>query len=227
MILIFDLDDTLYNERTYVDSGLMAVAQYGEARFDWDAQTSFRFMQGVLEHDGRGRIFDSWLATHGRASQRLVTACLRTYRNHTPTLSLAPEAAALLPQLAAKYPLYLVTDGHKIVQQKKVEALGIAPLFRRVMITHRFGIRHAKPSIHCFDLIRRNEQCEWKDIVHVADNPAKDFVNLEPLGVYTIRVRTGMHSNVVAKSGYDANISIENLEVLPEILANYFRNARV
>jgi putative hydrolase of the HAD superfamily len=227
MILIFDLDDTLYDERTYVDSGLMAVAQYGEARFDWDVRASFRFMQGVLERDGRGRIFDNWLATHGRESEHFVTECLRIYRHHTPTLSLAPEAAALLPRLAAEYPLYLVTDGHKIVQQKKVEALGIAPLFRRVMITHRFGIRHSKPSIHCFDLIRRNEQCVWKDMVHVADNPAKDFVNLKPLGVYTIRVRTGMHSNVMAKPGYDANISIDSLEVLPEALSNQFQDTPV
>lgn len=227
MILIFDLDDTLYNERTYVDSGLMAVAQYGETCFGWDSQASFQFMQEVLKRDGRGQIFNKWLVTHGRENKQLVMDCIRTYRHHTPALSLSPEAAVLLPRFAEEYPLYLVTDGHKIVQQKKVEALGIAPLFRRVMITHRFGIRNAKPSIHCFDVIRRNEQCEWKNMVHVADNPAKDFVNLKPLGVYTIRVRTGMHRKVVAKPGYDANTSIENLEVLPEVLANHFREARI
>ena len=87
-----------------------------------------------------------------------------------------------MPKLG-KTPLYLVTDGHKIAQARKVAALGIHCRFRKVYLTHRYGLRHAKPSIRCFERIRERERCRWDQMVHVADNPAKDFVNLTRLGL--------------------------------------------
>ncbi|MEH6588504.1 MAG: HAD family hydrolase [Halioglobus sp.] len=218
MILIFDLDDTLYDERTYVDSGLMAVAKYGLAYFGWEVESSYRFMQYVLEKKGRGHIFDLWLETHGRMSKKLVAECVRVYRHHTPDIKLSGSAAELLPSVALEYPLYLVTDGHKIAQRKKVEALEIMPLFRRVLITHRFGLRHSKPSTYCFNLIRNAEKCGWNDLVYVGDNPAKDFVNIKRNGVHTIRLLAGQHSNDVARCGYEADFSIRDLSLIPELL---------
>jgi putative hydrolase of the HAD superfamily len=216
MILIFDMDDTLYDERTYVDSGLRAVASYGEERFGWNSVDSFNYMQHILETSGRGRIFDLWLASHGRCTRSLVKACVKVYRHHAPSLRLTPGVEGLLEQLSSDYSLYLVTDGHKIVQHKKVEALGISRFFQKVLITHRYGIRNAKPSTYCFELIRRREKCLWEDMVYIGDNPEKDFVNLNPLGVKTIRVNTGVYRNVKAKPGYDAAKTLERLDLLLE-----------
>jgi putative hydrolase of the HAD superfamily len=53
---------------------------------------------------------------------------------------------------------------------------------------------------------------------YVGDNPAKDFVNLNHLGVHTIRVTTGEHAAVVAKAGYDAKHTISSLNELKIIL---------
>lgn len=217
-ILIFDLDDTLYDERIYVESGLRAVAAFGKQRFGWDAAQSFDFMVEVLDWEGRGAIFNRWLARHGQESRALVTHCVKLYRHHEPTLWLNEHAERLLPRWASLRPLYLITDGHKIVQQRKVEALGIAPYFRRVFITHRYGIRHAKPSLHCFDLIRRREACDWSQLIYVGDNPAKDFVGLNRMGGHTIRVLTGVHRHMQAAPGYDAQHSIPDLGHLPKLL---------
>lgn len=217
MILAFDLDDTLYCERSYVESGLRAVAALGEERFGWDSETSFRFMLDILEREGRGAIFDRWLQSHGHRSNRLIAECVRHYRHHRPRLALDPHAAALLP-LLSDLPLYLVTDGHKIVQQIKVEALGITPFFRRVFITHRFGRHRAKPSAYCFERILATEGSDWRDLVYVGDNPAKDFVTLNARGAHTVRVLTGEHRNVKAAPGYDAAHRIEHLGHLREIL---------
>ncbi|MEH6518710.1 MAG: HAD family hydrolase [Halioglobus sp.] len=218
MILIFDLDDTLYPERTYVHSGFRAVAEYGELRFGWNEGESLRFMLDIFKSKGRGKIFDLWLEAHGRNGRNLVAECVRTYRYHNPKIKLDTDAAKILPMLADKYPLYLVTDGHKIVQQKKIDALDIESLFRRVLITHRFGIRHSKPSTYCFDLVRRKEQCRWNEMVYVGDNPAKDFVNLKPLSVHTVRLLKGEYRSVVAKAGYEAAVTIDNLSMLPNCL---------
>lgn len=219
MILIFDLDDTLYDEMSFVRSGLAAVAQHGKDVFGWDAEQSFSFMNQVLEREGRGRVFDRWLESHRRLSKSRVTECVQVYRHHRPDLKLFPAARVMLERYHGRVPLYLITDGHKIVQKNKIEALGLFPAFRRVFITHRFGIRNAKPSIHCFEHVRRAEGCSWVDMVYVGDNPAKDFVNLNPLGTLTVRVRTGGHRNVVARTGHDAQISIPDLDGLSEVLA--------
>lgn len=222
MILVFDLDDTLYDESRFVESGFRAVARFGKQQFGWDEQDSLAQMMKTLAREGRGAVFDRWLAAHGRHGKALVATCVKAYRHHKPTLSLFPEAASLLPSLSA-YPLYLVTDGHKIVQANKVEALGIAPLFRKCFITHRYGIRNAKPSPYCFELIRRREKADWRQIVYIADDPSKDFVGLNPLGAQTVRVLTGRHRHVTAKPGFEARHTIPDLSAFPALLAEMER----
>ena len=126
----------------------------------------------------------------------------------------------LLIRLQQLYSLYLVTDGHKITQQRKVEALGVATYFKRIFITHQFGIVHAKPSLYCFEQIKKAEGCEWADILYLGDNPAKDFVSLNQVGAVTVRVRTGAHASVVGKPGFDATHHIERLTDFETLLSH-------
>lgn len=218
MVLIFDLDDTLYDEISYVMSGFRAVARYGADSFGWNEDESLSQMLKYLQSHGRGKVFDEWLYTNGRHSSSDVAKCVRIYRHHQPEITLSPSAVSVLDNYHGRCSMYLVTDGHKIVQQKKVEALKITKMFKRIFITHRFGIRHAKPSLHCFELIREAERCEWFEMIYVGDNPAKDFVNLNRMGALTVRVTTGSHASVVAPPGYDALFSIPNLSSLPKLL---------
>ena len=216
MILIFDLDDTLYDELTYVRSGFQAVAAWGARQYDLDADVSYARLTSLLEHEGRGRIFDHWL--NGRGS---VREAVRVYRHHTPNISIWDTAIRTLARVQ-DLPLYLVTDGHKIVQAKKLAALGIGQRFRHAYLTHRYGVAHAKPSLHCFDLIRRREGCAWGELVYVGDNPAKDFVNLNSCGAHTVRVLTGQHRQTVAKPSFDALHTIPDLDTLPNLLGDLF-----
>jgi putative hydrolase of the HAD superfamily len=218
MILIFDLDDTLYPECSYVESGFRAVAEFLQTRRGWDASDSLCFMQEVLQREGRGAVFNRLLAHHGEHRRSAVHECIKAYRHHQPRIQLAHAARRLLDRLAP--PLYLVTDGHKVVQNKKVQALGIEPLFAKVFITHRYGLLHSKPSTYCFERIRAREGCDWSDLVYVGDNPTKDFVNLTPLGVSTVRVLTGEHRAAVAEPGHEATYVIDNLDQLPDCLPN-------
>lgn len=215
-ILIFDLDDTLYPERTYVESGFQAVAAHLQEQCGWPAASSLAYMKQVLQSEGRDYVFNKLLAHYGDIRRSSVVDCVKVYRHHSPNICLPEATRNFLRSLAP--PLYLVTDGHKCVQQLKVRALGIEPLFAKVFITHRYGVRHAKPSIYCFERIRARECCDWSDLVYVGDNPAKDFVNLTPLGVRTVRVLTGEHRKVIARSGYDALYVIDNLDQLPDCL---------
>jgi putative hydrolase of the HAD superfamily len=219
MPLIFDLDDTLYSEKTYVFGGLRSVAELGKSLYGWNTRTSFEFMANFLETHGRGLIFDAWLTHNNAYSKSLVKLCVRTYRSHIPKIALYPSARRMLSHYLKKQPLYLVTDGNKIVQARKIEALQIAHLFKRIFITHRYGIKYAKPSLHCFDIIRRHENCDWSNLIYVADNPAKDFVNLKTAGARTIRVLTGSYAGVVARPKFDAEFKVQSLRHLDNVLS--------
>lgn len=210
MVLIFDLDDTLYDERTYVESGLYAVAYFGEQKFGWPVKSSLLFMIETLDNMGRGAIFDLWLKEYGAFSKGLTTKCINVYRHHSPNLHLFKSATELLPCLK-EHPLYIVTDGHKLVQEQKVKSLCLDAHFRHIFITHRYGLQNAKPSTYCFELIKHREKCNWKDMLYVGDNPSKDFVNLNKLKMRTVRVLTGCHRNIQADDGYDAQFTIPDL----------------
>ena len=218
LILIFDLDDTLYAERTYVEGGFRAVAEMGAEAFGWDADRSLRFMIDEERRSGRGAVFDRWLDSGGRLSKANVKRAVSRYRAHSPALALTPDARALLPELSTRYPLYLITDGNKQVQHRKVQALGIERYFRKVYLTHRHGVASAKPSLHCFGLIHQRERCEWREMVYVGDNPAKDFVALNAKGGQTVRVLTGAHRDVEARPGHDAQHRIARLGELADLL---------
>ena len=222
MILIFDLDDTLYDESRFVDGGLRAVARLGQARWGWDAAGSLETLQEILAREGRGTVFDRWLQGHEAWSRGRVGDCVRAYRTHAPEIELFPAGRRMIDRFRSRGPLYLVTDGNKIVQRNKVDALALWPDFRRIFITHRFGVAAAKPSTHCFGRIKAESGCAWDEMVYVGDNPAKDFVNLTPLGVTTVRVLTGAYSKVPALPGHDALFTIPDLDALPDVLASRF-----
>jgi putative hydrolase of the HAD superfamily len=216
MALIFDLDDTLYPEITYVQSGFAAVAAAMQQRHGWNVAESLALMNEVLRTRGRGAVFDALLASRGALTRKGVRDCVALYRHHEPRIALAPEAETFLRRWPGR--LYLVTDGHKVVQAKKVEALNIRPRFERVYITHRYGVHHAKPSPYCFDLIRRAERCDWSDLIYVGDNPVKDFVSLNALGGTTVRVLTGEHRGVAARPGHDGRHRVDSLRDLESLL---------
>ena len=211
-VLVLDLDDTLYDERSFVRSGFRAVAAWGEERYGLNRAASFATMMALLESQGRGRVFDEWL--EGRGS---VRAALEVYRRHEPDIALWPTAERLLTRHQGAA-LYLVTDGNKAVQARKVSALGLWDRVRRVYLTNRYGTMYAKPSPRCFELIAGRERVPIDALIHVADNPAKDFVGLNPLGVTTVRVLTGHHADTPARPVAEAKHRILDLDALAGLL---------
>ena len=217
MIIIFDMDDTLYDEMTYVKSSFWAVSNYLSKKYDISKETVFFEMMKIFKKHGRGNVFDLLLKYYKIFSIGEVKKCLSVYRKNIPDIKLFREASEVLEKLS-EYPKYLVTDGNKMVQSIKVAALKIEPKFKKIILTHRYGIQYAKPNTYCFNVIRRKEKCKWAQLVYIADDPNKDFVNLNPLGVKTVRVLTGRFKKQKAKSSYDANFHINDLSDLLPLL---------
>jgi putative hydrolase of the HAD superfamily len=56
--VLFDLDDTLYDESAFVTSGFRTVAAHLADRFGVDKQEAFSAVMSVLTTEGRGKVFD-------------------------------------------------------------------------------------------------------------------------------------------------------------------------
>lgn len=221
MIASFDLDDTLYPEISYVHSGFRAVARWLETHHHVDPSTSFDVMVDSMRDHGRGRQFDHVLDHWGLLTRRAVRDLVRVYRAHDPEIVLPSSSREVLESVGQRWPMYLVTDGNHRVQARKVEALGIAPLFRHCYFTYRYGRDAEKPSTKTFALMLQREGRSAGSLVYVGDNPHKDFVGVRELGGRTIRVLTGSHRAVVAEPGYDADVTVDDIGQVPAVLETF------
>lgn len=211
-VLVFDLDDTLYDELSYVYSGFQKVALFLSKTVHEDPNAIFQELKKlVLE---RPHVFDRLLHKRGLFTKKLLKECVRIYRSHDPKIILYPAAKKRLEILVKEYPLYLVTDGNLTVQRQKVQALGVNHFMKRVFCTHQYGVIHAKPSPYCFTKILSLEKVEPCDVVYIADNPRKDFVRLKALGFHTVRVLTGQHKDVYIDEAHEAEYQIKDLNHL-------------
>lgn len=213
-VIVFDLDDTLYDEITYVKSGFMKVSK---VYMPENPHVMFEKMMEILESDGRGKVFDNALKHFGFHTRTAATKALGIYRSHMPKICLNEDAREILLHYK-NTPLYIVTDGNKLVQERKVKALGLEKFVKKAFITHRYGTIHAKPSPYCFEKIALLEGVKNEEIVYIADNVNKDFIGIKKLGFQSVRISQGMFKEVQKPAEYHANVTIDSLKELKKLL---------
>jgi len=227
--IVFDLDDTLYPERDYVLSGFRAIAAWGEARLGVPSIRGFSALRRLFDAKVRGNTFQLWLEELGmHDTDRLVTHLVEIYRNHDPLLAPFREVPNILRELGSHYRLGLLSDGYLGVQQRKLAALGLAPYFHGIVFTDSWGRESWKPSQKPFDAIANLLSLKPSAIVHVADNPLKDFVGARKLGMFNVRLRRpdSEYGHLEPPSEQHApNVTITSLEMLPDLLRQ--RSAKV
>lgn len=204
-VVVFDLDDTLYLERDFVQSGFAAVDRWLVAE---------RAVSGFLEQawrlfgaGRRGDIFDHALPALGIDPEPpLVERLVAVYREHRPRIRLQPEAADLLERLSGRCPIAVLTDGYHDTQRQKVAALGLEARCRPIVCTDRWGREHWKPSPKGFLHIQEVLGAEPEGCIYIGDNPAKDFRAPRALGWRTLRLRhpEGEHAGRAPASPLDA-----------------------
>lgn len=224
MILVFDLDDTLYEEISYVKSSFTAVANYLAEKFNLSEDILFQELFSVMEKEGRGHVFDYVLKKNNIFSKTEVKKCLMIYRKNYPDISLTDDAQDCLKRFV-HLPKYLVTDGNKIVQKIKINALGLNPYFKKIIRTHTYGKSKAKPATHIFHKIVEWENTNPWNLVYIGDNPYKDFINLKKENFKTIRILRGNFKRIKLSEEYEADVSINTLyelddELLKKLIGN-------
>ncbi len=217
MILIFDLDDTLYKEKEFVKSGFKAVSKYLHFRFNLNEKKIFLQLLNILKKNGRGKIFDILCFQLRLNKNFLVKKLVQIYRAHDPKISLSKDAEKILKHYS-KFSKYIITDGNYLVQKKKIKSLKIEKYFKKIYYTNYYGIKYNKPSLFCFNKIKKKEKVKWNELVYIGDNPRKDFINCNKKKILTIRLMKGEFKHLKVGKHYDAKYKIQTLLMLKKKL---------
>jgi putative hydrolase of the HAD superfamily len=224
--VLFDLDDTLYPERQFVDGGFRAVARFLAGPGGRPEGSLVDRLWELHQRDGRGRLFDTLLDELGLGDDRdLVPACLLVYRTHATRLTPFPGVEALLDGLRHRgIRTGIVTDGNAAVQSRKVAGLGdVAARIDVVVLTDALGPGFAKPSPVAFRVAGRLLDVAPRDTIYVGNDPRKDFAGARAAGLRTIRIGLlpdeGGPETIVAGTADDADLAADSFEALSSTLS--------
>ena len=185
----FDLDDTLYPERSYALSGFAAVAEWAEARLEIPREEGLAELGGYFEAGMRGRTFNRWLADHGLPADPWVGEMVYRYRQHTPNIAPFAEVIEVLESLRRNWRLAILTQGYAPGQWHKLEALKLEDYFETILVLGEDEREQWKPNRAAFERLLTELNLDGGQVAYVGDNPDKDFYGARQLGMATVRVR--------------------------------------
>lgn len=176
----FDLDDTLYKEVEYLESGYCAIEHHVNNRLQ--AKISLTEKMLVWWKEGEN-VFERLVELYPDILSK--EDCLNIYRYHKPNIKLEDGALSLLDFLSRNdVTIGLITDGRERTQLNKIYALGLHSYIdvKDIIISESFGSEKPAEANYRFFM----EKYPNAKYVYVGDNVKKDFVSANRLGWETI-----------------------------------------
>ena len=220
--VVFDLDDTLYDEIEYCKSGFGAVSEFiAEQNKNLSPDSVFDCFWNEFTAGNRTQTFNAALAKLGISfDNKLITELIGVYRNHRPQIALPADSRDVLDQFSEKYTLALLSDGFLPAQQLKVQALGIEKYFKCIIYTEQLDRQFGKPSPVGFEKLMTELNAKPENSVYVADNEKKDFIAPNKLGFLTVQlIRSAhIHTETNTEPGAAAKHIIQKITQLQPLL---------
>ncbi|MEN7538005.1 HAD family hydrolase [Aurantiacibacter flavus] len=213
-VVVLDLDDTLYLERDFAESGFRALARRFGERIGGEA-----FVAACCERlagGARGNIFDIALTRNGiDPAPGLIAELVAYYRSHAPEIALCADASRFLRRVG-QFQTGLITDGPQEAQSAKIKALGLDRALGHVIMTGVWGKQYSKPHARAFELIESLTSSSRHNIVYIADNGAKDFIAPRQLGWQSVQILRPerIHDGLPGETAHEADHVITSLDEL-------------
>ena len=220
--VVFDLDDTLYDEIEYCKSGFRAVAEFlAELPEAPPAEHFFNTLWKQFTAGNRAKTFNTALDKLDISyDDKSIEQLVNVYRSHIPKIILPEDSRDVLCELRAKYSLALLTDGFLPAQKLKVQSLGIEKYFKCIVYTELLGREFWRPSPAGFEKIIETLKTGPENMIYIADNEKKDFIAPNKLGFLTVQLirPARLHTSIRAESGAKARFVIHKISQLPALL---------
>lgn len=196
--LIFDIDDTLYNQ---AEPFTRAYNDVFPGRFELDPEiffkTSRRYSNSVFDAAQRGEItmeemyiyrIKNALASHGlTVTDAEALAFQESYSNYQGEISMTPAMTDFLAECVAEgRTLGIITNGPAELQHKKIKALGAD---RFIPAEHTFisgEVGFSKPDVRIFALVQDRLNLKAKDTYFLGDTYVNDMLGAHRCGWHTL-----------------------------------------
>ena len=204
--VIFDLDNTLYDEKAYFEAAFRIIADFLSGKCGLSQNEIFAKLADDLSKKGTmyPHLFDDALADLG-LDKELLGKVLELFATVNVPLEPYPEAIPLLRELRILgLKLILVTNGGPRVQRNKISLLGVEEYFDLVVFTRESGNTLDKPDPNGYRVAIERLGLRSEQTVCVGDNPYTDFVGAKSLGIHTVRLLLGEYKDTELGSDFEA-----------------------
>jgi len=212
--VLFDLDDTLYPLRRFVQSGFAAVARYLEHAWHVDGLEALDVLTRASLGSTAGLELQS-CATRFDLPLSIVPELVAVLRGHTPSIALPPASRAALEALRGDWRIGVVTNGPPELQARKVRALGLESLVDSVIYASHFGNGRGKPEREPFLIAAQRLGVYVDRTVFVGDDARCDVFVAARVGMKTIHVAEWR--GAVDQPLLIADATVETLADVPDI----------
>jgi len=208
MVIVFDLDDTLYDEIDFLKSGFKEIAHYLKNN------EYYNFMMEVFESEGSGKVFDKLIDEFSLDVN--INKLIEIYRFHIPNIVLPNESLEIL-NFAKEFKTALISDGHYITQTNKFYALELNKFIGYPIFTDFYQTK--KPELKPYQMVMDKYKDEEK-FVYISDNPKKDFKAVSQLGWTGIRYKNpvGIYSDFENDTDYEVEKREDIIDILRETI---------
>ncbi|WP_179345073.1 HAD family hydrolase [Winogradskyella ursingii] len=173
-IIVFDLDDTLYNELDYLKSAYKEISKSLEPK-KW----KLLYLKMLSLYRSKKNTFKYLNDTYNIELSELISI----YRYHNPEIKLFYGAMDLMNSIKKHGgQIGLITDGRVETQMTKIKALGILEILDSIVISEEIGTE--KPHLSNYKSIEK--ALSGNIYYYIADNFKKDFVTANQIGWETI-----------------------------------------
>jgi len=207
MIIVYDLDDTLYDELEFVKSGFKEVSRYLGSDLYYD------FMLEVFIKDGSGKVFNSLIEEFTLDTSLLKL--IEIYKFHQPRITLPKESLELL-KFTKEYKTALISDGNYLMQKNKFRALNLESYIDYPLFTDFYHTN--KPQEKAFKMVMEKFE-EEINFIYISDNPKKDFIAPNRLGWKSIRFKNpvGIYKEYKSDATFEVTSRSEIIDIIKEI----------
>lgn len=187
--VIFDLDDTLISEREYIQSGFKVISNVISNYYPFGKENLYKLLVNLFNEDNKN-VFNRFLnKLQINYTSADIEYLIKIYRNHSPSINLYKDVIPTLFILRNRgYKLGIISDGFKESQRKKISAVGLEKYFEKIILTDELGREFWKPNEKPFKLMAESFDIDYKDLIYIGDNEAKDFIAPNKLGMKTVKI---------------------------------------
>lgn len=218
--VVFDLDDTLIEEISYIKSGFKIISEVISKENKMDKDTVYNDMFNLFNKSSKyvyNRLFDKYGLSYTNED---IMRFVNLYREHKPDIFLNDKNVNLLKKLKSKgYKIGIITDGYKESQRQKIRVLKLNSYVDEIVVTDELGRDYWKPHPKAFEVIKEKLNVDFNQMIYIGDNPEKDFYISKIFPIKTVRLFSkGIHKDKKYYKNVRETYSIKDINEIFQIL---------